>query len=76
MLMVLRSLMFQYNSWVKKMLMVEEDGEEKKKKKLRKPHLGLSLSIIYKILRASPQAISPLELGQRIRTERVLGLSK
>ena len=48
----------------------------KKKKKLRKPHLGLSLSIIYKILRASPQAISPLELGQRIRTERVLGLSK
>ena len=68
--------MFQYNSWVKKMLMVEEDGEEKKKKKLIKPHLGLSLSIIYKILRASPQAISPLELGQRIRTERVLGLSK
>ena len=31
MLMVLRSLMFQYNSWVKKMLMVEADGEEKKK---------------------------------------------
>lgn len=36
MLMVLRSLMFQYNSWVKKMLMVEEDGEEKKKKKTQK----------------------------------------
>lgn len=43
MLMVLRSLMFQYNSWVKKMLMVEADGEEKKN--LRIPHLGLSLSM-------------------------------
>lgn len=41
MLMVLRSLMFQYNSWVKKMLMVEEDGEEKKKKKnSENPTLG------------------------------------
>lgn len=50
MLMVLRSLMFEYNSWVKKMLMVEADGEGKKKRKkrknnLRKPHLGLSLSM-------------------------------
>lgn len=46
MLMVLRSLMFEYNSWVKKMLMVEADGErEKKKSNLRKPHLGLSLSM-------------------------------
>ena len=40
MLMVLRSLMFQYNSWVKKMLMVEEDGEEKKKKNSENPTLG------------------------------------
>ena len=31
--MVLRSLMFEYNSWVKKMLMVEADGEREKKKK-------------------------------------------
>lgn len=43
--------MFEYNSWVKKMLMVEADGEgEKKKKKrknnLRKPHLGLSLNVL------------------------------
>lgn len=49
MLMVLRSLMFEYNSWVKKMLMVEADGEGKKKKK-KQPQKTPPWAVTFKVL--------------------------